>query len=293
MDRTAAGIVVGVDGSQEASAAVRWAAHEALAFGTSVTLSYAVAPTAVTWPMVPLQDTIADCQRQNAEEALAHAGAEVASIAAASGGDIEVRTEVRYSSPVPALIDAGRDARMIVVGNRGMGAWGRMLLGSVSTGLLHHAHGAVTVVRTRDGRLPDPSAPIVVGIDGSPASEAATAVAFEHAARRRAGLLAVHVWNDSGGLPLQGQEWRDHKQRAEEVLAERLAGWQEQYPDVAIRRHVEFDEPARRLIEMSRAAQLLVVGSHGRGGFTGMVLGSVSSTVAQQADIPVTVVRPR
>ncbi|CAN3127452.1 universal stress protein [Mycobacterium sp. smrl_JER01] len=287
------GVVVGVDGSQESGAALRWAAREAQLFGMPLTVVYIIAPTVVTWPMVPLQDTVAQCQRENAEETLSRARTEVLSMAAASGQGIEVRTEVRYSSVLPALVEVSKDAQLVVVGSRGMGTVSRLVLGSVSDGLLHHAHGPVTVVHTKGGRLPDASAPVVVGIDGSPVSEAATAVAFDEAARRRVDLVTVHVWSDSSGLPLQGRAWRDQKQYAEEVLAERLAGWQEQYPDVRIHRHVEFDEPARHLIGKSCAAQLVVLGSHGRGGFSGMLLGSVSSAVAHSVDIPVTVVRPR
>lgn len=291
-ESTRYGILVGVDGSQESATAARWAAREAQLFDVPITLMYVVTPVGVRWPTGPLQATIAEFERENAEEALSYVRAEVAA-ATASGTALDIRSEVQRAPALPALIDASKEARMVVVGSRGMGTVGRLLMGSVSTGLIHHAHGPVTVVHSREGRLPDVTAPIVLGIDGSPASESATALAFEEAAVRQVDLLAAHVFNGGNGLPLQGQEWREHKQRAQEVLAERLAGWQERYPDVRVLRHVEFDEPARWLAERSRTAQLVVLGSHGRGGFSGMLLGSVSSAVAQSVDIPVTVVRPR
>ncbi len=287
------GVVVGVDGSPQSSAALRWAGAEALLFRVPVTLIYAVAPTIVSWPMAPLQDTVAECERQNAQEALQHARDAVASVAESAEQHIDIRTEVRYGHPVQVLVGASREARMVVVGNRGRGALGRLVLGSVSDGLIHHARGPVTVVHTRRGYLPDPAAAVLLGVDGSPASEDATALAFEEAERRGVGLVAVHVWSDVGGLPLQGGEWRGHRQEAEEVLAERLAGWQERHPDVRVSRHVEFDDPASHLVDRARTAQLVVLGSRGRGGFAGMLLGSVSSAVARSVDVPVTVVRSR
>ncbi|AFM15836.1 universal stress protein UspA-like protein [Mycolicibacterium chubuense NBB4] len=285
------GILVGVDGSQQSYTAARWAAEEARLFGLPVTLMDVVTPTAATWSRVPLEQTIAECERENAEDILASARDTVA--ACTIRGEIpEVRTEVAHAPALKTLIDASKDARMVVVGDRGLSGVGRLLMGSVSTGLIHHAHCPVTVVHSRHGRLPDADGPVLLGIDGSPAPEAATAVAFEEAERRGVDLVAVHAWCDVGLLPLTGVDWRSREQEAGELLAERLAGWQEQFPGVAVRRRVEFDKPARWLIDESRTAQLIVVGSHGRGGFAGMLLGSVSSAVAQSVEIPVIVVRP-
>ena len=93
-------------------------------------------------------------------------------------------------------------------------------------------------------------------------------------------------------MRIPGVTWSDMQKDAEETLAERLAGWQERYPDVTVRRVVVPDRPAHQLLEQSESAQLTVVGSHGRGGFAGMLLGSVSSAVAESARMPVIVARP-
>jgi len=104
-------------------------------------------------------------------------------------------------------------------------------------------------------------------------------------------LIALHAWSDAGVLDFPGLDWSTMKVSEDEVLAERLAGWQERYPDVAVRRDVVCDRPARQLIEHADAAQLVVVGSHGRGGFAGMLLGSVTAAVFQSTRAPVIVAR--
>jgi nucleotide-binding universal stress UspA family protein len=204
-----------------------------------------------------------------------------------------VDTKLYVQSTVSALVDASKDATMIVVGNRGMSTFGRHLLGSVSAGLVHHAHCPVAVVHSDGAARPtgDQQAPVLLGVDGSAASELATSLAFDMAARRRVGLVALHAWSDVGVFPMLGMDWKVNRQEGREVLTERLAGWQAQYPDVTVSRHLHCDLPARWLIEESQRAQLVVVGSHGRGGFGGMLLGSVSSAVAQSARVPVIVVR--
>ncbi len=284
------GILVGTDGSQESDTAVCWAADEARRHGVALTLMTVVTQAVVTWPTTAVRETVSEGERENAEDLLAHARA--LALADADPAHVpEVRAEVRYDTALSTLAAASREARMVVVGSRGRGALGRLLMGSVSTGLLHHAHCPVTVVNSRYGRLPDPASPVVVGIDGSPASDAATALAFERRPRGAWISLRYMPGRTSPRCRTRAQ-WTAHEQSAAETLAERLAGWQERYPDVRVRRRLEYDAPAGWLIVESQRAQLVVVGSHGRGGFAGMLLGSVSSTVAQSVDVPVTVVRP-
>jgi nucleotide-binding universal stress UspA family protein len=283
------GILVGVDGSRESDAAVRWAGAEAARLHAPITLMYAVEPIVISWPMAPLPDTIAQAEREAAALVIERAR----KVLSDCGSQVEVHVETPFSGAVPALADASKDAAMVVVGCRGMGAVGRALLGSVSSGMVHYGYGPIAVIHAQDGELPNTSAPVVVGIDGSPASEAATALAFSEAESRHVDLLAVHAWSDLGAFPAAGWDRGALQERGEELLGERLAGWQEQYPDVTVRRRVVRDKPARWLLEEAQHAQLLVVGSHGRGGFSGMLLGSVGAAVAQSADVPVIVVRPR
>jgi nucleotide-binding universal stress UspA family protein len=105
------------------------------------------------------------------------------------------------------------------------------------------------------------------------------------------GLVAMHAWSDADVSEWPGIDWPATESMAEEVLAERLAGWQEQYPDVQVNRSVVCDKPARQLVQQSETAQLVVVGSRGRGGFAGMLVGSVGETVAQMARVPVIMAR--
>ncbi|MFM9035268.1 MAG: universal stress protein, partial [Mycobacterium sp.] len=155
-----------------------------------------------------------------------------------------------------------------------------------------HAHCPVAIIHDEDPLMPHPSlAPVVVGVDGSPASESALAVAFEEASLRGVDLVAVHAWSDSGVFEFPGADWSTLQALGEETLGERLAGWQERFPDVLVRRVVVADRPAHQLLEQAESAQLLVVGSHGRGGFAGMLLGSVSTAVVHGARMPVIVAR--
>jgi len=284
------GILVCVDGSAASDAAVVWGVGEAIMRRLPITLMHVIPPVIVGWPVGPLYADMPEWQKDNAQHAIDHARKTLR----ASVGESEppeTRTEIVYSSVVPALIDASKDAWMIVAGSQGLGALGRLLLGSVTTGLAHHAHCPVAVIHSNGSAAPDSKAPVLLGIDGSPASEGATALAFDEASRRGVGLLALHVWSDVGVFPVLGMDWRDRESEGQEILAERLAGWQERYPDVRVERLLFCDKPSQWLLKQSEHAQLVVVGSRGRGGFPGMLLGSVSSAVVQAAKVPVIVVR--
>ena len=284
------GVVVGVDGSPSSTMAVRWAAREAAMRNVPLTLVHVSSWPAV-WPAAPIP---AEPQRQHGEEArqvIADA-IKVAEDSVADGNRPEIDSELVVAAPVPTLIDLSKEARMVVVGCRGQDPLQRTLLGSVSTGLIHHAHCPVAVIHDEAPILLGPSQlPVLVGIDGSPASELATAIAFDEASFRGVELLALHAWTDSDISRVLSKQWSALQSRAAEILAERLAGWQERYPDVTIHRRLVFDRPARHLLDESESAQLVVVGSHGRGGFAGMLLGSVSTAVVHAARIPMIVAR--
>ena len=285
------GIVVGIDESPAARLAVQWAARDAELRNVALTLVHAVSPEVSTRLKMPLPAGLARWQQDRGRR-LVDEALKVVEAASRSGGPAGVHTEVRGSPAVPALVDLSKDAEMVVTGCLGSGRWPGRLLGSVSSAVLRYAHCPVAIVHDDDPSAAEPSqAPVLVGIDGSSASELATAVAFDEASRRRVGLIALHAWSDIDVSEWPGVDWPATQSMAEQILAERLAGWQEQHPDVAVTRVVVQEQPARQLVERSGQAQLVVVGSRGRGGFAGMLVGSVGETVAQMAQVPVIVAR--
>ncbi len=286
----ASAIVVGVDGSPVSRVAVDWAARTATLHHAPLKLVHVLTPPAVmAFPDVPMPPGYLEWQEGQGRTLLDEA-AQTARDAA--GPTTEISTDMVAGPSVPSLADASKDARMVVVGCRGRGALARGVLGSVSNGLLHHAHCPVAVIHDEDPLMPRPSkAPVVVGVDGSPASERAVALAFEEASLRGVDLVAVHAWSDTGVFEFPGADWSTLQAMGEQTLGERLAGWQERYPDVLVRRIVVADKPAHQLVEQAESAQLLVVGSRGRGGVAGMLLGSVSTAVVNAARMPVLVVR--
>lgn len=282
------GIVVGVDGSPASKVAVDWAAREAAMRNVPLRLVHVADSVVAPWSRTPLPSGFGRWQQQRGRECLADA----TGVAHEAGiGSARVDTEMYYSATIPTLVDMSKGAELIVVGRRGQGAFGNFL-GAVSAGVVQHARCPVAVIHDGDPLMAHPAqAPVLVGIDGSPVSELATEIAFDEASRRHVDLLALHAWSDTGLLGFAGVDWPSMQSLEDEVLAERLAGWQERYPNVTVQRFVACERPAQQLIELSEKAQLVVVGSHGRGGFAGMLLGSVSAAVVQSARMPVIVAR--
>ena len=282
-------IVVGIDGSAASKVAVDWAARSAAMRRVPLKLVNVLNPPVVmAFPEVPMPAGYLDWQQDEGRKALEAAAA----TAADAAKDVEISTELLSGPSVPSLVEASKDAALIVVGCRGRSALARGLLGSVSTGLVHHALCPVAIIHDKDPLMPHPSqAPVVVGLDGSPASEKAVGIAFDEASFRGVDLVAVHAWSDTAVFEFPGADWTTQQAEAEEVLSERLSGWQERYPDVLVRRVVVADRPAHQLLEQAESAQLLVIGSHGRGGFAGMLLGSVSTAIVHAAKMPVIVAR--
>jgi nucleotide-binding universal stress UspA family protein len=290
-------ITVGVDGSAGSTAAVAWAAKLAsrrhlqlkIVHGLQIAgLYYGGGMTGIG------AATLFEAVQADGERAIADARA----LAASVDKDLVIVTELPNDPPVPMLIDESRHARLLVVGRTGTGGFADMLVGGTAASVVSHAHCPVAVVRGRreDTAAPE-TGPVVVGVDGSPNSEQAIAAAFEEASLRGVPLVAVHAWSDityedTRGTARIRTQPETLEEGEERLLGQRLAGWQEKYPDVEIGRNLVRDRPRHILLEESETAQLIVVGSRGRGGFTGMLLGSTSQALVQHAGCPVLVVRP-
>ena len=292
------GIIVGADGSSVSKLAVDWAARDAAMRNIALTVVNVQDPPMLLTEPTPYSFGGGMSMAPGYLEWQQDAGRKILKDAlkivedATKGSPIEVTSVMVNGPAVRTLVDLSKEAALVVVGSRGRGALARVLLGSVSTGLVHHAQCPVAVIHDQDPLMAHPSeAPVVVGIDGSPASELATSIAFDEASWRGVELVAVHAWSDTEVFEFPGVDRSRMQALGEETLSERLAGWQERYPDVSVRRVVAADRPAQELVKQSESAQLVVVGSHGRGGFTGMLLGSVSTAVAQSAQVPVIVAR--
>lgn len=283
-------VVVGVDGSESALAAVRWGAAEAVRRVTSLRLVAAVAWQGYQPRGLALLGEERGWQvlTESAEHRLDAARA----AARAVDPTLVIATDVRGGDPVEVLRDEATAAALVVLGTRGRGGFTGLLLGSVSIAVAAHASAPVVVVR--GDASPSDTAPVVVGVDGGPEGEAALDFAFDEAVRRRVGLVAVHAWGEPLVDPYVAEyvDWDDIEASERTVLDDALAAWTAKYPDVAVDRVVVRDTPAAALVLRSAEAALVVVGSRGRGAVRGLLLGSVGQAVLHHASVPVAVVRP-
>ncbi|MFF4622465.1 universal stress protein [Nonomuraea jabiensis] len=270
-------IVVGVDGSAPATAAVEWAAADAQRRGLAVRIVH----VCQQWPHSESTEYCA-----GALEAAADRARQVAK-------GVEVTTEMLKGNVIDDLIAESRSADSLVVGSRGLGGFAGMVLGSVSMAVAGHSAGPVVVVRAPSGLQHDR---VVVGYDGSGHSEAAMTYAIEQARARGAQLHVVFAWQVPAfsSYAVTYSSLLERIVRAEARTArERVVPWRESNPDLVITDEQLCEHPVKALMEAARTADLVVVGSHGLSGFASAVLGSVSHGVLHHVSCPVAVVRPR
>ncbi|HEY3481654.1 MAG TPA: universal stress protein [Streptomyces sp.] len=289
-------VVAGIDGSSSALRAAVWAGAEAVRRGRPLRLVQIYALPPVKAPVAfGTHEQVRAGLAERAEGWLADARAAVL----AEHPGLDVTTAAREWSPVTALVQESQHAELVVLGSRGLGGFTGLLVGSTAVAVAAHAHCPIVVVRGRKPHDPPPvSGPVLVGADGSPDSEAALAFACEEARLRGTGLVAVHTWSDvlADGMlrPHPLQEDAAEIATAERAkLAEQVLGWQQKYPDLSIELRVMRGRPVRTLLELGEQAQLIVVGCRGRGGFTGMLLGSTSQALIAHSPCPVAVIRPQ
>jgi nucleotide-binding universal stress UspA family protein len=282
-------VLVGYDGSPGAEAALAWALDEAARTGAPVELAYALA-----WPpVVPAPVTSADVwPMDDTRRAISAMLQTAVAQAAESHPGVAVAWLVLDGPAAPVLQDRSHGAALLVLGSRGHGGFAGLLLGSTAVAVSAHAHCPTVVVR---GVEPGPEARpgrVVVGVDFSACSLLALGFAFDQAAGRRVPLRVVHAWAPPpvryGPPDLDPEEITLAERSAVEEL---LAGWRSKYPDVPVTVEVAADSPARVMVAATRHAQLAVVGSRGRGGFGGLLLGSVSQQLLHHSHCPVAVVR--
>ncbi len=278
-------ILVPFDGSADAQRALLWAAEESVRTSAPVRVMVVNEVLPPTWGGVGGMAVVTDGFVLDAAALI-----EQAQKTLADAGVGEVIAEQRTGHVVDELLRAAASASTLVVGSSGHGRLGEALFGSVSQHVARHATCPVVVVREAHDSQ---ARRIVVGIDGSKTSLAALEYACRRAEVTHETVVAIHAWyvrapsTDVWSADPRSVDSDDH----ELLLAESIAGVQEDHPDVRLEHEIVAVSPAQCLVDASAGASLVVVGSRGRGFFSGMLLGSVSQAVLAGASCPVAVVR--
>lgn len=287
-------IVVGYDGSENAHAAVEFAAAEAVTRQLPLRLVHAFTPPMGGAGLGYGTILPADALETMRDGIATHLQADAEKISERFP-ELQIQTRVVVGNSAAALLDEAADADLLVVGSRGLGGFRGMLLGSTGIQVASHAPCPAVIVRAQA----EPGAStVVVGLDGSELSQAALAWAFDYASRHGLTLHAVHAWTlpsfdllaaPAGPAPADVDTIMEEERRSS---AESLAGFADRYPDVTVEETVIKESPAQALLDAAKGAALVVVGTHGRGEFLSAVLGSVSQTLLRKAEVPVVVVGP-
>lgn len=281
-------IVVGVDGSGSSDLAVEWAADAAQLRRRQLKIVYVMESPG---PRIAYDHVSAELSAA-ARELTSRAE----SIARARNPALRIDTAAVHDDTAHALIRESDHATMVVVGNRGHGGFYDLLLGSTSLQTAMYAHCPVAVVRPRAAtEAADLSSQgrVVVGVDGSPRSVAALELAFTEADLRGIGLTAVHAWLAVVGEGSAGMAYMHEAEvleaNAKSLLQEAVAGWRARYPHIDVHELTVQGSASGTLINQSMGAEVVVVGCRGRGGFAGLLLGSVSQALIHHAGCPVLV----
>ncbi|MFF1511220.1 universal stress protein [Streptomyces sp. NPDC058326] len=271
-------IVVGIDPVRNWHVALAWAADEAHRRRRALRLVVAV---------LPLHDTqhVDDSPRHQAQT---QAGKDTLRAAAdwarVRHPDLEITSALFDGFPARVLAGLSRDAAMVVLGSRHLSRTEEFLsAGSLVVPVTAQARCPVVVVGDAEHSTQDPPY-LVVGVDGSESSRAALALAFEEADLRRCALLAIAVWQ-SPVFTVQAEDTLFDAERR--LLSETTAGWAEKYPDVRFAHEVLIGSPVEMLADAAEHALAVVVGRRGRGGYTGMRVGSVVHGLLHRAQCPV------
>lgn len=288
IDSAETGIVVGADGSDHGRAAVRWAADAAVAYDLPLTVLHARpdvhgTPTLVDEPTGVLGESV--------------------ELARARHPSLLVRPLQMPDSPVTSLLEAAETADVVVLGSRGIEGFRGLLLGSTTMHVAPYAQCPVVVVHsgTEDAATPfsdgdaGPGNPgqVVLGYDGSSASNRAAAFAFRHAEAVGCGVVAVSIEAGRGEPetedidPENATPGSDTSAFHSPVIVTAAS-----FPDVPVSFVAGTGRPAEVLLGAAVGAALLVVGSRGSGGFSGLVMGSVTQKVLAHAGCPVAVLHP-
>jgi nucleotide-binding universal stress UspA family protein len=282
-DAAAPPIVTGVDGSAESLDAVRWAARTACLRDAPLEIVHALdVPALLAGGVVPPPDEMVDALRARGRRAL-----RIARELAAAQGVTGAVTRLDSDRAAQALVEASREAALLVVGSTGHGRLTSLLAGSVAAAV--GTHGRCDTVVVRGDSWDEPGAaerPVVTGIDGSEAGARVLAAALTEARVRRAPLVVLHAWTDA---PPPRPDPRCVTEAGRRLLGDRLEGLD--LGDVVVEQVVVHAHPRRELIERSGAAQLVVLGDRGRGGFPGLLLGSTGQALLHHAACPVLLVR--
>lgn len=282
-------IIVGVDPTPSGVAALEWALTEAVSTGAPVLALRAWSPTAMAVEAYTYAPADVDPMESATAQLVADEQLKLAIERVPGAEALATTASAVLGSAAQVLVEHSTPHSTVVVGCCSHRALSRAVLGSVSSSVLHHAAGPVTIVPAP--RTTDQSAPrVIVGMDHSRDARRALTAAVEQAGRRGATLVPVYV-REPLVLPRGGPHAPDIAllEDSERHLLDaeaRAAGGTD------VRSQILTGNPVARLLELARPQDLLVLGSRGRGGFAALLLGSTSTQVAQHAPCPVLVIRP-